>query len=158
LPCAALMCSGVIGILATVQGDDDPPGKVQQVSFDLSASSSADVGDHVWAAVVICPEQNCCNSIQLMATVCLLQTIRQHAARVRDTNAAESSSAMGISMQSVAQGLRLGQFDCLADVDIAIEAACSTGLHTFLDQNPEGAGSPEQTVACSTFLCTRRRR
>lgn len=57
---------------------------------------------------------------------------------------------MGISMQSVAQGLRLGQFDCLADVDIAIEAACSSGLHTFLDQNPEGErpAALHMLVAC----------
>jgi hypothetical protein len=73
----------------------------------------------------------------------MLQTIWQHAGRVRDTNAAESSAAMGISMQSVAQGLRLGQFDCLADVDVAVEAACSSGLHTFLDHNSEGAGAAD---------------
>jgi len=67
--------------------------------------------------------------------------IRAHAARVRDSNAADTSAAMGISMQSVGQGLRLGQFDCLADVDMAVEAACSSGLHAFLDQNLEGAES-----------------
>lgn len=82
----------------------------------------------------------------------LAQVIRQHAARVRDSNAAESSTAMGISMQSVAQGLRLGQFDCLADVDIAIEAACSTGLHAFLDQNLEGVRRSKMVALAEQYL------
>ena len=39
------------------------------------------------------------------------------------------------------QGLRQGQFDCLADVAMAVEEACSSGLHTFLEKNIEGEQS-----------------
>jgi hypothetical protein len=125
-----------------MQDEDGLPGKVQQVCSNSSACSiPRDAGNcHQLGCELMSGAHALQSKPKLQHFRGLLQTVGQHAARVRDTNAAESCSAMGISMQSVSQGLRLGQFDCLADVDIAIEAACSTGLHAFLDHNPEGAG------------------